>query len=116
MLVTQTLYPRYSHGVSAKWLKSLTLHTVLGVLKVFTGEMNIIIVALVFSVNELHTQGAIIETLEGCWGSKTRGVWGQLETITVQPWESTQAGLPELGAHGRPWPHLVGGCDFGGVK
>lgn len=94
----------------------LTLHTVLGVLKVFTGEMNIIIVALVFSVNELHTQGAIIETLEGCWGSKTRGVWGQLETITVQPWESTQAGLPVLRAGspgvGCPWASLASPCRW----
>lgn len=48
--------PQEPHGVSAKRLKSLALNKVLGALKVFTGEMNIIIVALVFSTNELHTQ------------------------------------------------------------
>lgn len=43
-------------GVSAKWLKSLALKTILEALKVFIGEMNKIIVALVFLMNELHTQ------------------------------------------------------------
>lgn len=39
--------------VSAKWLKSLPLNTLLGALKVFTGEVN---KNIVVSMNELQTQ------------------------------------------------------------
>lgn len=40
----------------AKRLKSLALKTILDALKVFTGEMNKMTVALVFLMNDLHTQ------------------------------------------------------------
>ena len=87
MLVRHVLYPRYHHGVSAKWLKSLALNTVLGGLKVFTGEINIIIVAFVFIMDELHTQEEakrlskeLFETLQGSWRKGS----GDAETIAVR--------------------------------
>lgn len=123
MLARHMLYPRYRYGVSAKWLKSLALNTVLGGLKAFTGEINIIIVAFVLIMNELHTQEEAKRLSNELSLKPWKGVGtvqpkssGDAEIIAVQPRESTQAGLwvlwagsPELGACGHPWPHLVGG-------
>lgn len=92
MLVRHVLYPRYRHGVSAKWLKSLALNTVLGGLKVFTGEINIIIVAFVFIMDELHTQEEAkrlskelsLKPCKGVGAVQPKGS-GDAETIAVQP-------------------------------
>lgn len=95
MLVRRVLYSRYRHGVSAKWLKSLALNTVLGGLKVFTGDINIIIVAFVFIMDELHTQEEAkrlsLKPCKGVGAVQPKGS-GDAETITVQPWRVHRQG------------------------
>lgn len=113
-------YPRYRHGVFAKWLKSLALNTVLGGLKVFTGEINIIIVAFVFIMDELHTQEEAKRLSKGAGAVQPKG-FGMLRLPRcchgrVHRQGSGYSGLVDPSwmnqLCGHPWPHLVGGLGL----